>query len=358
MEKIVRKILSYNPDESLKPERDEFMANVIALSLFLLEKKGIYSFPNDCAKVIFKKMNDSNAGEYNPFTKSLQYDKDIFMFGDDYTTDLPLLAHEVCHLAQDYSSNGISQENMTYFYPDEFKPLISTLANFNYKKHILNKEEFKEVSTYYDSLYYLQKNEFEAFTFSVEFLNTIIDVANHIIADKKTQLSKEEQDMLFSITYDSYIVPFVNKLMEFKKIRQSKKVAKNIEKLSNSFLTTFFKKHPNWQKEFLNSDINQQVPNTLFSCLIGILTVNYNDQLAHDYFNLLAKSKFDIASQEMIFLVQKTNIQLTKAEEILFNRALKKYNAVCNTAITYDIVKSEKLRVKQENDRLTGTNVM
>lgn len=359
MEKIVRKILSYNPDESLRPERDEFMANVIALSLFLLAKKPQFNFPDNCAEVVFKKMMDSNAGQYDPFNKALNYDKDIFTYGDDYCSDLPLLAHEVCHLAQDVSgTDTVEQKHMTYLYPDEFKYFMHLLDKHNHKKRILNKDEFRAVCDFYDSYYYLQKNEFEAFTFSVEFLNTIISIGEKIKKDAEkgltTPLSPKEEQTLFEITYDSAIVPFVNKLMQFKQLRRDKKVAKNIKMLSNSFLTTFFKKHPNWQEEFLNSIMEDDVPNTLFASMIGILMVDYNDTLAHQYFNLLAKSKFDLKSQEMIFLVQKTKIQLNKAEEILLHRALKEYNSENDTQLTYDMIKSEKVRLQKENDILMG----
>jgi len=60
----------------------------------------------------------------------------------------------------------------------------------------------------------------------------------------------------------------------------------------------------------------------------------------------------------MIFLVQKTNIQLTKAEELLFHRALKEYNSNSDTSLTYDIIKSEKERLKKENSLLKGDQIM
>jgi len=261
------------------------MANVIALSLSLLAQKPQFNFPNDCAKVIFKKILESNAGQYDPFDKALNYDKEIFMFGDDYCSDLPLLAHEVCHLAQDYSSTGVEQKHMTYFYPDEFKYYLHLLDKHNRRRHILNMDEFKEVCDFYDSYYYIQKNEFEAFCFSVEFLNVIINIGEKIKKDaengKADPLTNHEEHILFDITYDSAIVPFVDKLMYFKSLHRDEKVAKNIEKLSNSFLTTFFKKHPNWKEEFLSSIMEDDVPNTLFASMIGILMVDYNDTLAH-----------------------------------------------------------------------------
>lgn len=352
MEKIVRKILNYEPDESLKPERDEFMSNVIALALHLLSKKKKFNFPDNCAEVVFTKMNESNAGQYDSFNKHLNYDNNIFMFGEDYTSDLPLLAHEVCHLAQDFSNKKIDQKNMTYFQTEEFSALIPYLIKFNISKQILSNEEFKTMCDYFNSFYYLQEIEFEAFCFSVEFLNSIIKIADTM------ELNDKEKKTLFDITYDSNIVPFVDKLKHFKNIRKDKKVKNNVDLITNKFLASFFKKHPEWQKEFLNSQFEDDVPYTLFSCLLNILTVNYNDKLAHEYFNLLSKSNFDLKHQEMIFLVQKTKINLTKQEEIIFNNVIKQYNDQWGVNINYDIIKSEKVRVQNELSRLSGENVM
>lgn len=352
MEKIVRKILNYNPDESLKPERNEFLANVIALALYLLGKKEKFNFPDNCAEVVFTKMNESNAGQYDSFKKQLVYDNNIFMFGEEYTSDLPLLAHEVCHLAQDYSNTKINQRNMIYFSTDEFSSLIQYLIKFNIKKKILSNEDFKTFCEYLNSFYYLQEIEFEAFCFCVEFLNSIINIADTM------ELNEVEKKTLFDITYDSNIVPFTKKFMYFKNIRKDKKVINNVKKLTNEFLSDFFKKHPNWENEFLSSPIEHEVPYTIFCCLLNILTINYNDSLAHKYFDLLSKSNFDLKSQEMIFLVQKTRIKLTKSEEIIFNKVIKDYNAKYDVELSYDIIKLENQRVMNELDRLSGNVVM
>lgn len=348
MEKIIRKILNYPREKASKKERSELIANVVALSLSLLSKKG-YEFPDDCAKVVFAKISDSADSEYNFLEKHIMIDKLFFTQDDALYNDLPLLAHEVCHLAQDYDPHKkTSIPNMVYVDPVEVENLIAALGVFyDEESEIASLDDLQNLANYIYSYYYLQDYEFKAYQFMIEVFNFVINTA------KNMELSPYEKQTLDIMTSNNVMHPMANNLMKHKRLRQSKKVAQKSQELINRFLTDWFKDHPNALDSFKLKKEDQLVTNML-CWMVPALMVGYNDEIAHKYFNALAKSKLKYVEQDLVFLVQKTKIQLTPDEVKLLLPFIEKFNKEYDSTLTYDIILSEKARFLQDNARIAG----
>ena len=134
MERIVRKILNYDISSVTEEIRDELIANIAALSMFLLEKSNHFDVPEGL-RIESEKMS---GGVYGDGLMKLSHVAFLDNVPHALANDITTLAHEVCHYAQEHSKNPsdniISGRSFNYT-PTRFEPLFFFIVQFFYPEH-------------------------------------------------------------------------------------------------------------------------------------------------------------------------------------------------------------------------------
>lgn len=358
MEKIVKKILNYDMPCS-NVVRDEMVANIVALALHMLDKTGKYEFPDDCVDIVYKKFRGC-VGKTDE-NMQVHYRKDALKEPEYFFDDIMIIAHEICHVVQNYKKDDkVKNVDLYYSTDDKFDPLLTKIIQICYSQHVktLKKhglytvveksDEIKQINDYFKSFYYLQETEREAYEFQVEFMKNIFAIADKL---SLTRIEKEKLN-IYKIKSQQDIEFMEELIAKSKRFRMSDAVVNKVKYCCEEVMRSIFNKNPNIFKDLTtlkNAELDD-IYEDLYD-MVCILEISYNNDIAHKLFNGLIKSRmmyYDKA-ELMNELFGFTPIRLDDAQTSALKEIMEKYNKHKKCKLIYDILSKDKLRVEREN---------
>ena len=359
MEKIIRTILNYDAENATENDRKMLIDAVMQLSLNMLAKDGRY---NKLSKIDYTFSDEIRGGRYG--VSGLRLGSGIFCYGGEhYLNDLSVVAHEICHYAQDNladQSKLAKSDSRMICQSSHFFPLIVYILSTDYPEFMqyaemfgLNavfgmNEDLQKIKNYFHSYYELQSFEIDANYFSIEFLKKFVEEA------EKLNLSQKEQQTLkvYKVSVDNLIKSFTDYIEHLKSMRNNPKTRKKIEDLVQGVVDAAFKEMPN---VFDVQEIDAESDHASFLVLLGqSLEIKYDDNLAHKMFDyLISKPSDEFRDNELLRLGILTQIELSEKEEKEFRTFVESSKHLGGAK--YDVLMNEKKRVCKERGEFSSS---
>ena len=360
MEKLIRTILNYDADNATENSRKTLIDAVMQLSLNMLAKDGKY---NELSKIDYTFSNDVRGGRYG--VSGLRLGSGIFCYGGEhYLNDLSVVAHEICHYAQDnlVDQSTLAKSNSRIIcQSSHFFPTLVYILSTNYPEYMqyagmfgLNavfgmNEDLQKLKNYFHSYYELQSFEIDANNFSIEFLKKFVEEV------EKLNLSQKEKQTLseYKASVNKMIKSFTDYVENLKYMRKNPKTRKKIENLVHGVVDAAFKEMPN---VFDVQEIDKESDHASFLVLLGqSLEIKYDDNLAHRLFDyLINKPSDEFRDNELLRLGILTQIEFSEKEEKEFRAFVESSKHLGGT--NYDVLVNEKKRVCKERGEFLGTS--
>ena len=363
MEKIIKKFLKYETDAT-KEQRDEMVANLVALALGMLDSTGKYNLPDDCAKVAYR--NFSIVSGETDENLEIHYRRKVLQDSSDLYDDVMIIGHEVCHVAQNYLKDNPEYNMIDIYYSEDgkFTPFLKKIIEVCYPEHMemLNKKgiirvvrSFQEIEDLYDyleSFYYLQGIELEAYNFQTEFLKNIFKMADNMDLDLVEKIK-----LKYYKTKSKPYIEMVEEIMEkSERARRSNEITTKIKNCSKQIVEDVLKRYPDFFKDLESAkrDKLEEMYDDIYN-VISALEINYNNNIAQQLFNSLAKSKLEYHSKfELINqLYGYTPIQLDDNQTNYFKDLMCKYNKNRKVKVKYDVLTEDRKRIASENEKFS-----
>lgn len=368
MKNAVRKILNYKPRGSTKTEQQEFTSIITALALSFLESD--YGF---------KPLYDANV-ELNKKHASFYVDNNIclnsrfFKTSNSLGSDIIVAGHEVCHLAQDFSSETFGSftdkpvlniptqryfklfyEKILEYYPDVKE---SDLNEEKIDQFIIENPKYELIYDYFYSLYYLKPIENEATEFGLFLLEIIIDIAEHLTLNSSEKRNLEN----LKSNYEEEKNEIINSKNIYKSVASNPNIQKTVENFAKEIRENIFKKYPDiisdlkylssyeFAKKYNNSCKTDSYDP--FENLILTLEIDYDDKLAHSIYDALTSSNpainYDYISTFTLF----SKIKLTKKELQNFKEVLTTLNYTLDSKLTIEDFLIQKQQIADELEEI------
>jgi len=359
MEKIVKKILKYDiPCSNAK--RDELVANIVAMALHMLDKTGKYNFPDNCVDIVYKNIKGC-AGQTNE-NLQVSYRKNVLKDAEYFFDDIMIIAHEICHVVQNYKKdNNVKNVDLYYSSDDKFDPLLTKIILICFPKYIksLNKkgldnllescDEIKQINDYFESFYYLQEVELEAYDFQVRFMKKIFEIAENLNLNN----IEKEKLKIYKIKSQQDIEFMENLIIRSKKLRTSQLVTNKVKHYCDCIMQDIFERNPNLFEDLAahNDEDLDHIYHDVYN-MVCVLELNYNDDIAHKLYNALMKSKmlYDDKTELMNELYGFTSIKLNEEQTEFLKKIMLKYNEKANCKLKYEILSKDKTRIAYEKE--------
>lgn len=360
MERIVRKILNYDISSVTEEIRDELIANIAALSMFLLEKSNHFDVPEGL-RIESEKMS---GGVYGDGLMKLSHVAFLDNAPHAFANDITTLAHEVCHYAQEHSKNAqdniISGRSFNYT-PERFDSMFFFIVQFFYPEYFGSlqmvgpkvvadmNDELAMIYDYFFSFYELQPYEVEANKFSLEVFKYIIKIAERLeLSEKeKKNLEKLKESMPYIDAYDF-------KIKHYKELRQDPKVVRmvrtaSLKTVEQLFSCTDFANTLNSEGAELKEESIECV---VLDTICQFLELNFDEKFAKRVMDMLLKAKpSDVRDRYLFQLAFWTTYQFSEKEEAQIKDILSKTN-IDIKKLSYEEIMAEKRRVVLEADNM------
>lgn len=365
MERIIRNILNFRPDNATDVERDSLTADILAASVYLLQKTGRFNPPNSL-NAISREMVGGSFGNNTMYLST-----NMFKSQSNYLNDLTILSHEACHLGQGYnvdeSKNFSTQKNMicnsTHFSVLNY---LIAIFQFPHTRSFIDMYGLDAVSSFYSGLndlhlffrsfYELQSFEMEANDFSLEFVKFIIKEA------KKLNLSKREQEQL------NYLIGGMKQTNAFYETRKkmiSLRQNKSFLKIMENYCIDAFDRLLKMSPEFCSAikgnkaiKISEGTElDTAVNAACQIFEITYSEKYVSRLMDVLLKSPQNNNRDFYIFSLlcwteYKPNKKQEEAIKNIFNSTKVEFGE-----IDYDMFIKEKNRIAEERRSIKQGNV-
>ena len=265
-------------------------AQISALSLYLLEKKNKYIIPTS-SNIDFGDLDEASGIYYNG---NITLNDDVFYNKKNTPHNLinfiTNIAHECCHLCQDYKTHFLKNKHIYSF--DHFDFLIDYMWNSN-NDNLKNKHNFFDLASYSPCFYFLQNHELEANKLGFEVMEYILD--NCDLTKVDTEKYKKIKDKLKDIKQE-FLIDTENRIEKINNIENREKFLS----LAQDVISDIFQKHPDFFVEIMSFNFNifdktvdfVEVENMIktIQAFINALEVNYDDKLANQLFEAVKDS--------------------------------------------------------------------
>lgn len=365
MERVIRKILNNDVYDSSKEKRDELVANITALSMYLLEKSGHFEAPNS----LDVETADIVGGEYGD--KLMKISNNIFhdVRSNAFVNDIAIVAHEVCHFAQEYSRDKSRQitcgRNLVYA-PDRFESLFYYIVQLSrpnliqaYKmfgpKFILEMDrDLKDIYNYLFSFYQLQPFELEADDFSLELLKYIVKMSEKLELSSKENQNLQEIKSSLSLTNVQK-----QKILNLKRLRQDPKIVKKV-RMSAIQVIQYLLANTNFRNELYQEGLEielDSVTNIVLDVSSQYLELNYDDDYAKAVMNMLFKAKPNVVRDRYIFQIGFfTEFKFTNEQEEQIREILTQTGIDVKKLSFEELMEEKKKVVSEREDMMRKRN--
>jgi len=359
MERIVRKILNYDKIES----RDEFIADIVALSLQILDQKGIYD--SEGLNNLTVDTKDMEGGL--SYQKSIEIDDNIFESDDKFLYSLAMLSHEVCHCAQSFKKENPSKNGSHLLYNIEHfndllihimlrenPELLRFVELYGLDFVVMREPEYNYLYNYFKSFYSLQEIEKEAYEFGIEFVENVIKIAENMelnieekavlnslkcCAKRQSRNLREGFDIMIDLRQDRRTVDLVRSRVEAVRRSFLDECPDYLEDLATMSEKDYNAKY---------SEILNPIPLLALS-----LEISYDDELAHKLMNALLSSQLKSKDFYIIDLPVYTDINLSEDEingyKVIIEKWFRNY-----PGITYKTMMESKEILARDKEKYSS----